>query len=279
MNQPTPGSADTSISPPAMVMSLWRHRALLQLLIAREIVGRYKGSAMGLMWSLFYPLLMLAVYTFVFSVVFQARWGVTNESKTQFALVLFAGLMAYQLFAECLTRAPTLVLSNVNYVKKVVFPLEILPWITLGAALFHMVVSFVVWLGAYILLFGIPPATALLLPVVLVPLVLLILGASWLLASLGVYLRDVVQVIGVFTTMLLFLTPIFYPIEILPENFQFWMMLNPLTHIVGWVRDVLIWGRVPDWQLFGIFISLSLLIAWLGFAWFQKTRKGFADVL
>lgn len=271
----TPGA----ISPQAMVTSVWHNRALLKLLISREIVGRYKGSVMGLMWSLFYPLLMLAVYTFVFSVVFQARWGVSGESRTQFALVLFAGLMVYVLFAECLNRAPTLILSNVNYVKKVVFPLELLPWVTLGAALFHMLVSFAVWLAAYVALFGIPPATALLLPVVLLPLLLLVMGASWLLASLGVYLRDVAQVITVLTSTLLFLTPIFYPIEILPEQFRFWLMLNPMTHIVGWVRDVLIWGRLPDWTVFGWFTLASLLVTWLGFAWFQKTRKGFADVL
>ncbi|MBL8644798.1 MAG: ABC transporter permease [Rhodospirillaceae bacterium] len=268
-----------SIAPASMVTSLWRNRALLGLLIGREIVGRYKGSVMGLLWSLFYPLLMLAVYTFVFSIVFQARWGAAGESKTQFALVLFAGLMVYMLFAECLTRAPSLVLSNVNYVKRVVFPLEILPWVTLGAAVFHMLVSFLVWLGAYTFLFGLPPVTALLLPVVLTPLLLLILGASWLLASLGVYVRDVAQVIGVLTSVLLFLTPIFYPIELLPPDFQTWLMLNPLTHIVGWVRDVLIWGRLPDWTVFGLFTAASLVIAWLGFAWFQKTRKGFADVL
>ena len=268
-----------SVSPQAMVTSVWRNRALLKLLISREIVGRYKGSVMGLMWSLFYPLLMLAVYTFVFSVVFQARWGVTGESKTQFALVLFAGLMVYVLFAECLNRAPVLILSNVNYVKKVVFPLELLPWVTLGAALFHMIVSFGVWLAAYVFLFGVPPVTALLLPVVLMPLLLLVMGASWLLASLGVYLRDVAQVITVLTSTLLFLTPIFYPIEILPEQFRFWLMLNPMTHIVGWVRDVLIWGRVPDWTVFGWFTVASVLVTWLGFAWFQKTRKGFADVL
>ncbi|MBL8629478.1 MAG: ABC transporter permease [Rhodospirillaceae bacterium] len=268
-----------SISPGAMLGSLWTNRTLLKLLIGREIVGRYKGSVMGLMWSLFYPLLMLAVYTFVFSVVFQARWGVTDESKTQFALVLFAGLMVYVLFSECLNRAPTLILSNVNYVKKVVFPLEILPWVSLGAALFHLGVSFIVWLGAFLVLFGVPPATALLFPVILAPLLMLVMGASWLLASLGVYVRDVTQIISVLTSTLLFLTPIFYPIEILPKDFQFWLMLNPLTHLVGWVRDVLIWGRTPDWALFGWFTFASLAVMWLSFVWFQKTRKGFADVL
>lgn len=271
--------ARPSISPQAMVGSVWANRHLVGLLITREIASRYRGSVMGVLWSLFYPLLMLVVYTFVFSIVFQARWGVEGESKTQFALVLFAGLMTYSLFAECLNRAPVLILSNVNYVKKVVFPLEVLPWVGLGNALFHMMVSFGVWLVAFGFLFGVPPLTILLFPVVLMPLILLILGLSWGLASLGVYVRDMAQVVSVLTATLLFLTPIFYPIEILPPDFQFWLMLNPLTHIVGWVRDVLIWGKLPAWPLFAMFTGASLLVAWLGFAWFQKTRKGFADVL
>ena len=268
-----------AISPREMLAGFWRNRALIGLLTAREVAGRYQGSVLGLAWSLFHPLLMLVVYTFVFSVVFRARWGLAEESKTQFALVLFAGLMAYTLFAEVLNRAPSLIVSNVNYVKKVVFPLEVLPWVTLGSGLFHFIVSVAVWLIAYVLLVGMPPLTVLLLPVVLVPLVLGVMGLAWLLASLGVYLRDVAQVIGVLTTTLLFLTPIFYPLEILPDNFRFWISLNPLSAIVAWTRDVLIWGREPDWIAYGWFTLGSLAVAWLGFAWFQKTRKGFADVL
>lgn len=268
-----------AISPREMVAGFWRNRALIGLLTAREIVGRYQGSVLGLAWSLFHPLLMLVVYTFVFSVVFQARWGLAEESKTQFALVLFAGLMVYGVFAEVLNRAPSLILANANYVKKVVFPLEILPWVTLASALFHLAVSFVVWLAAYVFLVGWPPVTAWLFPLVLLPLVFGVMGLAWLLASLGIYLRDVAQVIGVLTTTLLFLTPIFYPLEILPDDFRFWISLNPLSALVAWARDVLIFGRIPDGAAFGWFTLGAIIIAWLGFAWFQKTRKGFADVL
>ncbi|MDX2144506.1 MAG: ABC transporter permease [Rhodospirillaceae bacterium] len=268
-----------SITPVAMAAGLWANRALIGLLVVREIVGRYRGSVMGLLWSFFHPLLMLAVYTFVFSVVFKARWGERGESQVEFALILFAGLMIYSLFAECVGRAPSLVLGNVNFVKRVVFPLEVLPWVALGSALFHFAVSLLVWLAAYTAAFGPPPPSALWLPVVAIPLVFIILGLSWFLAAIGVYVRDVAQVVGVLVTTLLFLTPIFYPVEILPEQFRDLIALNPLTAIVGWGRDVLIWGKLPDWATFGLFTAMSFIVMWLGFAWFQKTRKGFADVI
>jgi lipopolysaccharide transport system permease protein len=222
---------------------------------------------------------MLTVYTVVFSVVFKARWATGSDSKTEFALVLFAGLMMFSLFAECINRAPGLVLSNVSYVKKIVFPLEILPVVTLLSAMFHALVSLGVWLLAYCLFFGVPHATVLLLPVIVLPFVMFIMGLSWVLASLGVYLRDVSQIIGSITAVLMFLSPIFYPVSALPENYRYLLYLNPLTPVIEMTRDVLYWGNVPDFQLLGIYWLATAFIAWLGFAWFQKTRKGFADVL
>ncbi len=268
-----------SVSPGRACRGLWRDRELLAALVQREVLGRYRGSVMGVMWSFFNPILMLAVYTFVFSVVFKARWNVASESKTEFALVLFAGLIAYGIFSECVNRAPTLIVSNPNYVKKVVFPLELLPVVTMGAALFHGLVSTGVWFIFYLFFFGVPPATALLLPFVFLPLVLLTLGLSWLLASLGVYLRDVAQVVTVLTGVLMFMSPVFYPISALPSEFQSILLINPLTASIEMLRDVIYWGRIPDVQTYMGNLILGLLAAWLGFAWFQKTRKGFADVL
>lgn len=268
-----------SISPKELVASLWRNRGLVRALIHREVVGRYRGSVMGILWSFFNPLLMLLVYTFVFSVIFKARWSTGSDSKTEFALVLFAGLIVFNLFAECFTRAPSLVLSNVNYVKKVVFPLEVLPWVALGSALFHASVSLVVWLLAYLVLFGVPHATVLLLPLVLLPLALLTVGLTWALASLGVYLRDVSQFVGSLTTVLMFLSPIFFPVSALPEKFRQLLLLNPLTPAIEQVREVLYWGKVPSMGMLLLYFFGAALVAWLGFAWFQKTRKGFADVL
>jgi lipopolysaccharide transport system permease protein len=271
--------AARSISPLALYRSLRTNRSLIYNLIKREVIGRYRGSAMGLLWSFFNPVLMLAVYTFVFSMVFKARWSGGSGSKTEFALVLFAGLMVFNLFSECMNRAPSLVLENVNYVKKVVFPLEILPVVALGSAGFHLLVSLLVWLIFFLILFGIPHATIIFFPVILLPLVLMTIGLSWLLASLGVYLRDVAQIIGVATTVLMFLSPIFYPITALPEEYRPFMQINPLTQVIEQTRDVMIWGKGMDWSAWVAYTFLSSLAAWLGFAWFQKTRSGFADVV
>jgi len=193
--------------------------------------------------------------------------------------VLFAGLMVYNLFSECINRAPGLVLGNINYVKKVVFPLEILPVVAIGSATFHLLISLVVWLIFYLLFFGTPQVTLLLFPIVLMPFFLLILGFSWFLASLGVYLRDVSQIVGVLTTALMFLSPIFYPMTALPEEYHMFLQFNPLTFIIEQVRDVMIWGKGMNWVAWVAYWIFSALVAWLGFAWFQKTRKGFANVL
>lgn len=268
-----------SIRPWAIWSSLWVNRRLLRALVAREVVGRYRGSVMGILWSFFNPVFMLLVYTFIFSVVFKARWQPHSDSRTEFALVLFAGLIVFNLFSECINRAPTLVLSNANYVKKVVFPLEILPWVSLGASLFHSLISLAVWLAAYLIFFGLPPATVLLLPLIVAPLGLLIMGLSWALASLGVYLRDVAQVTGIFTMAMMFLAPVFYPATALPEEFRSLLYWNPLTQPIEDMRAVLVWGRMPDFRGLAIYTAGCALAAWLGFVWFQKTRKGFADVL
>jgi len=262
-----------------MFTSAWQHRALVATMTKREVVGRYRGSFLGMFWSLFNPILMLVIYTFVFSVVFKARWSAGSDSKTEFALMLFAGLMIFNLFAECINRAPALIISNVNYVKKVVFPLEILPWVALGSALFHFLVSLVVWLVACLVLFGQLQATALLLPLIMLPLALFVLGVVWFLASLGVYLRDVSQIVGVLTSMLMFLSPIFYPISALPEEYRGLLEANPLTPAVEGARAVLFLGQQPDWLAWSGYCVGAAVICWAGFAWFQKTRMGFADVL
>ncbi len=268
-----------SMSPIELLSSLIRNRELVISLVKREVVGRYRGSILGILWSFFNPVLMLAVYTFVFSVVFKARWNSESDSRTEFALVLFAGLLVFNLFSECVTRAPSLIISNVNYVKKVVFPLEILPWVSLGSALFHALISLSVWLIFYGLFFGVPPVTGLLIPIVVLPLIALTMGISWFLSSLGVYLRDVSQVIGLITTILMFMSPIFYPVSSIPEAYRGLFQLNPLTPTIEMARDVLIWGNLPNWTVYGTSLALAILVATLGFAWFQKTRKGFANVL
>lgn len=262
-----------------MSKSIILNRNLLCSLIQRDIVGRYRGSVMGLLWSFFNPILMLIVYTFFFSTVFKTRWPGGTDSKTEFALVLFSGLMVFNLFSECVNKAPSLILNNVNYVKKVIFPIEILPVVSLSSVLFQFMVSLLVWILFYFLFFGAPIVTILMLPLIVTPLILMTLGISWILASLGVYLRDITQVMGIITTILMFTSPIFYPVTALPEAYQSFLQINPLTNIIEQTRNVMIWGASIDWYIWALQTSLSALVAWLGFVWFQKTKKGFADVL
>lgn len=264
----------------AIVRSLWQNRSLILQMTKRDIVSSYKGSIMGLCWSLITPILMLAVYTFVFTVVFKARWGVGgSESMTDFAVVLFVGLIIHSIFAEIINRAPGLIHENVNFVKKVIFPLEILPVVTLGGALFRGLVSIGVLLTAFVLLNGFIHWTAVFVPLVVFPLLLVALGIAWMLASIGVYLRDIEQAIGIVTTMMLFLAPVFYPISILPEKYQALIMVNPLTFIIEQARQVMLFGKLPNLKGLAIYCVVSLGVAWFGYWWFQKTRKGFADVV
>lgn len=259
--------------------SFINNQLLIKQFAKREVVGRYKGSVFGLAWSFFNPLLMLAVYTLVFSVVFQARWSAGSDSKAEFALVLFVGMIVHGVLSECLINSPSLILRNVNYVKKVVFPLDILSWVLMGSILFHALVSVIVWLLFYLVVYHTLQWTVIFLPLVFLPLFLFSLGVSWLLASLGVYLRDTSQVMGVMSTILLFLSPIFYPATNLPEPFRSIIYLNPLTFIIEQARDVLMWGNLPNWPGLAIAYVISGVVAWLGFVWFQKTRRGFADVI
>jgi lipopolysaccharide transport system permease protein len=268
----------------ALMRSILRHRQLIVQMTKREVVGRYKGSVFGLAWSFFNPILMLAVYTFVFSVIFKARWSnsdgiILEDSKTLFAVVLFVGMIVFGLFSEVLNRAPGLIISNANYVKKVIFPLEILPIISMMTALFHSTISLFVLLTALIIFNGYLPWTIIFIPVVLLPLIIFTLGLAWMLASLGVFIRDVGQTIGIATTVLMFLSPVFFSVGALPERFRPIMMANPLTFVIEQARDVLIWGKTPDLIGLILYSAAAIVIAWLGFSWFQKTRKGFADVI
>jgi lipopolysaccharide transport system permease protein len=262
-----------------LFLSQWRNRWLIVQLTKREVVGRYRGSFLGLTWSFFNPLLMLTVYTFVFSVVFRARWKISEGDQVSFGILLFVGLIVHGLFSECINRAPGLILSNSNYVKKVVFPLEILPSVALGSALFHTAVSLTVLLSVQLINNHRLPSTAVVFPLILLPLLFTTMGFAWLLSALGVYVRDIGQATTIFTTVLMFLSPLFYPVSALPEHYQFWLHLNPLTFIIEESRNVLIFGRVPNWTGWVIALAVGIFFSMAGFWWFQKTRRGFADVL
>lgn len=264
----------------ALAASIIGNRRLIYQMVKREVIGRYKGSIFGLAWSFLNPIFMLVIYTFVFSVVFKAKWaGSAADNKAEFSIILFTGMIVFGLFSETINRAPSLVISNVNYVKKVVFPLELLPIISMGSAIFHALVSLLILVATFLLVNGYLPWTALYLPLVFAPLIILSLGFSWFLASIGVFVRDVGQTVGLLTTVLMFVSPIFYPLSSLPEEFQGWIALSPVSFIIEQARAVLIFGKAPDWMGLRLYTLVAIIIMWLGYAWFQKTRKGFADVL
>lgn len=277
MNPHTPN--DSSIT--ALLRSLIRHRDLTYKLARMDFLNRYKGSFIGLGWSLLIPVLMLAVYTFVFSFVFNARWGENStESRSEFALVLFAGLLIHGFFSEVFNRSPSIIIDNKNYVKKFVFPLEVLPASVIITSVFHIIISILVLFVAFLMLNGYVYWTVVFSPIVVFPLAVMCLGLSWLLAALGVFVRDIGQASGIVTTILLFMSPVFYPLSILPEELQWVMTLcNPLTFIIEQMRAVMVFGTIPDWSGLLVYTAVATFLLWLGFWFFQRTRQGFSDVL
>ncbi len=253
---------------------------LFKQLSKRNIISRYKGSILGIIWALITPLVMLAIYSFVFTVVFKARWGVDNsDTKGQFAIILFSGLIIHAFFAECISRVPTLIIENTNFVKKVIFPLEILVPTMIMSSLFQFLVSFLVLLCGVIYVSGAIHLTIFLLPIILLPFILMTFGISWFLSSLGVYIRDISHIMGVLVTVLLFMSTIFYPVSALPIELQEIIYLNPLSFIVDQFREVVLYGNMPNWNGLAIYSIISIIVYFCGFWWFQKTRRGFSDVL
>jgi|LNFM01.1.fsa_nt_gb lipopolysaccharide transport system permease protein len=267
-----------------MLTSLQQNSGLIRSLIRREIELKYQGSALGLGWYVLSNLATLAIYTVAFGAILNVRWPGRSLAAGEgglggFAVMIFSGLIAFNLVAECLNRAPTLLVANPNYVKKVVFPLEILPIVTLGAALFNAAIAFLVLL-AMCFLTGIWPAmTAIAAPLTILPLIPILLGISWFLASLGVYLRDISQIVPLLTTVLLFLGPVFFPLSSIPDSVRPFALMNPVTLPIEEMRKALFLGIWPDAILLSFQFAIGLVIAWLGYMWFQQTRRGFADVL
>jgi lipopolysaccharide transport system permease protein len=273
-------SAQHSLAPFGGILTAWQKRDLVLQLVKREVLGRYRGSMLGVGWSLVHPMVMLAVYTFVFAFVFRIRWeGGIGDNKLEFAIVLFCGMIVFNIFAESFTRSPALIIAQPSFVKKVVFPLEVLPVVTVLGALFHAAISFVVLIALMITVKGVPPAMALLAPVVLLPYVLFCLGIAWFLSALGVYLRDIGQVAQVLVTALMFLSPLFYPVSALPEALRPLFLLNPLSFPIEEIRAVLLFGRAPNPGGLAAYTAFALATMWGGFAVFQRVRRGFADVI
>lgn len=263
-----------------MIRNLWKHHDLILQFSQRDVEIRYKGSFLGIFWALINPLVLLLIYTFVFRVVLKVRWhGAKTESLAEFALVLLCGLSAFNVFNECVIRAPGLIVSVPNYVKKVVFPLEILPVSVFISALFHGTVSLMVVVAANLLFVKTIHWTLVLLPVVLLPMTCLSLGLGWFLSGLGVFVRDMNYAITLAVQVLMFMSPIFYSVETVPEPFKTIIQLNPLTSIVTNFRMIVLWGEVPNWGELWIWLMGTSLLMLLGYSWFMKAKKAFADVI
>lgn len=262
-----------------MLKSLWTYRGLSRELAKREVLGRYRGSVLGLAWSFLTPLLLLGVYTLFFTEVFQARWGVREGGKLAFASAAFVGLIVHGFFAESAVRGAGVLVANPNFVKKVVFPLDILPWVNVLASLFHALVSVLVLLIVMLAMGEGISSTLALWPLLLVPMLLAAAGTAWLLATLSVYFRDVGQVVGFLATIFLFTSPVFFPAEGLPPTFAAIVAANPLTYLIEQSRELLLWGGAMDWLRYLRYTAVAGIYAWLCHAFFQRTKRGFADVL
>lgn len=269
-----------SFSPVFFVRILINNKALLKQLVLRNISLRYKGSLLGFLWTFLIPLIMLSVYTFIFSVVFKSRWNVdAGDNRGSFAIIMFCGISMYNMFSESISSSCSAIVGNPNFVKKVIFPLELLPLAqTISSFIVGLVWFLLVFLGT-VFIFGKVGFTMLILPLVLLPLFLFSLGFSYFVASISVYIRDTQYIVGVVLQVLFFMTPVFYPIQAVPEKFRFVLQLNPLAVLIEQARNVFLFGNYPDWSQLGIVFLVSYIVFQLGFIWFMKIRKGFADVL
>jgi lipopolysaccharide transport system permease protein len=268
-------------SPAALALRLVKHRFVLKQLAWRSIAGAYGGSIGGLLWIVVKPLLMLAVYTTVFGVVFHSRFyhDPSQDSAGAFALALFVGLTVFSVLAEMLGKAPTLIIGNITFVKRMVFPLDVLVASEFLATLFQFAVSMALFIVLLVVRTHGLPWAALATPFIVLPFLMFVLGLSWFLASLGTYLRDTAQVIGIVTSILMFLSPIFFPISALPQTAQDWIVLNPVAAVVEEMRNAFFLGTLPDPLVLLRHYVVGGLVMWLGWVWFEATRRGFADVL
>jgi lipopolysaccharide transport system permease protein len=259
-------------------LAVWRNRSLIESLVRRDILARYRGSFGDVLWTLLNPLLLMATYFFVFGVVLQARFG-ADPSRSGFVLYFLAGMLPWLAFSEAAGRAPHVILEHRNFVKKLVFPVETLPVSQVAAALVTEAFALAVFMLVLIVTRGGVPLTASWLPLLLVPQVLFTLGICWFLAALGVFVRDLSQVIGFLLTLWFFLTPICYPETSLPPSALDILSLNPIYVLVRGYRDVFLESRHPDWASVAKLWAVAGLVLVFGHAWFYKLRRSFADVI
>ena len=269
----------TPFNPILALGSIFEARQLIFNLAKREIFSRYSGTYFGLIWSLINPLALLGVYTVVFGSIFKARWSGGGESIYEFGLIIFMGLIMFSIFSDSILRAPNIVVGNISFVKKIVFPIEVLPIVCMISTLFHAFVSFLILLIGYFFIVGPIPPGVLLIPLLLIPLIFFALGSMWFISSLGVYFRDVGQFTGTSVTLLMFFSPIFYPASSIPHDLRWIIELNPITQVLEQSRGILFFGNPINFKSLLIPLLSSALFCWAGYVFFVVTKKGFSDVL
>ena len=257
----------------------YNHVKLIVNLTKRDISSRYKGSILGPLWSVITPILLLAVYTFVFGTIFKSKWPGFNSSPADFSIVLFIGMLTFNIFSDSVSKSPWTISSNANFVKKVIFPIEILSVVNVLSAIFNFFMGFIAWFIIMLIFHGLPPITIVILPILLIPLIFISLGFSWIVSSLGVYFKDVGQFIGIIVMLLMFSSPVFYSIESIPEKFKIYFEINPIALTIDMVRDVAIFNKIPSISTYFLTLFLSVIIAYMGYKFFKKSQKGFSDVL
>jgi len=262
-----------------MFRAMWRHRHLASLLVARNVEASFRGSVLGELWTALVPLLRLAIYTTVLGLILKVRWPGHHNTPLETALLYFVGLTLYDFFMEAVHAAPMLMADNVNFVKKVVFPLEILPLATVGAALVRLCVTGTILLVFFVIIRGAPPLAALSIPLVVAPFALMVLGTVWLLSALGAYVRDLRQLTGVLALVMMYLSPIFFPLAMVPERARGFFYVNPLAFPIETTRGALFAGQRPAWWALLAYAAVAWLFAAMGYRWFMRTKPGFADVL
>lgn len=265
-----------ALSPVQIFSDVWRHRYLLGQLIKRDVLLRYRGAMFGVLWIFLSPLLMLAIFAFVFGQVFQTRWP-QQGSSLPFWVLLYSGLITFNVFAETVSRAPAAVRAYPSFVKKIIFPVHILPVVPLGAALVHAAFNFLILIITLAYL-GRLHGQVVLFPLLLLPVLLLALGLSWFVAAWGVFIKDMTQIVPVFVQMLMFISPVFYPASAVPEILRPFYQVNPLGIVIETSRAV-ITGQAINWTAWGAALVFCLLASMLGYAFFQHSREEFADAL
>ncbi len=265
-----------SLNPLLIVADIYRHRYLLGQLVKRDVLLRYRGAMFGVLWIFLSPLIMLAIFAFIFGQIFEARWP-QSESDIPFWLILYSGLIGFNLFSESISRAPSSVRSHPNFVKKIIFPVGILPIVPIGSALVHGLFNFLI-LCAALALTGHLNVGIILFPMLVSPLILFALAFSWLLASWGVFIKDMTQIVPVLVQMLLFLSPVLYPVSAVPKSFRTIYQCNPLSVVIEATRSA-IFGQPIDWGAWVISFGFGMIAVVLGYSFFQHSKDEFADAL